>query len=152
MSKALLNVTNVTATSGDPIASNVSMHVGCTAEGSAVLVFINPTGDDVEVSVSGVDDADLRVEYTLTATASAYDDARARSKARAFMMGAAPPEYLSNDSVFLNGQELVVDAAGILPPLDGKNATGGPAFVAPMYSYGFVVYPNVSPPACGLRE
>ena len=54
----------------------------------------------------------------------------------------SPAGSLQSDSMYLNGALLAVDAEGRLPenPLKGVPFTGGSAFTAPAYSYGFIVF------------
>ena len=154
MGRRVLNVTHVT---GAP--ANVSLHAWCPgadagAAAALVVAYTNPTAADVPISVAGVADAP-RVEFALTATAAAYTASAARGTVGAPRVAApprAPPASMSSDAAFLNGGQLVVDAAGVLPayPVPGKRATDAATpFTASPYSYGYVVFEGARPPACG---
>ena len=59
----------------------------------------------------------------------------------------APPASLSDDTSFLNGVLMEVDAEGNLPALAGK-AMGAGVLTAPPYSYGFAVFNAAGVVAC----
>jgi hypothetical protein len=149
MGSVPLNVTSVT---GD-VAANVSVHLWCTATGNGVtMAFVNPTADDVAFTVNGVSQA-ARTEFVLTADASSYSTPSQEhtwSRKTDPLRQEAPPPFLGNDTIFCNGERLVVTDDGLLPvaPIPGASVPAGASdFIAPSYSYGFVAY-AVHAPAC----
>ena len=133
----------VSATSEPPSAANATfIHAWCGASadagrggglGGLVLLFGNPTPLPFTLLVGGAA-APARVEFVLESSAN------------------GSPAAIQGDEVFLNGVLMTVDAVtGALPswPIRGRAVSAGGAPLAlPPYSYGFVAFPSLAPPAC----
>lgn len=149
-------ILNVSVSGSDPaVTQNVSMHLWCGSgiaggAGSATLVYINPTGSDLTVDLGpGGASTTPRQEYILTPTSGAYTAFVDRVATGALAAGVFdPPASIQDDTTYLNGALLTVDAGGALPewPLPGK--TGSGPLVVPAYTYGFVAFPQARIPAC----
>jgi hypothetical protein len=116
-------------TSADPAAAaGFDAHVWCAAAGGGVAVvsFVNLLGRAVTIALPAAVTSARRTEYVLTSVAAPAD-------------APAPPPAVYNNSIFLNGALLSVDAAGELVPtwpLPGRDADG--PLVVPAWSYGLI--------------
>ena len=63
MGRSALNITSETGDAGT--IKDASFHVWCANGGGVALTFINPTGNDVTISLTGVADAP-RTEFIMT--------------------------------------------------------------------------------------
>lgn len=151
-------ILSTNATGGNQSAFDV--HVWCASSitgapaGSISVAYTNLQGADVTLTLGSKFDTLQRVEYTLTSTASAYEEHVARMATGAGLDASDPPASLADDAVYLNGAgPLAIDpTTGELPayPIPGKPVNGATAgaLSIPPYSYGFAVYLNAGVPAC----
>jgi hypothetical protein len=148
-------------TSTDPaLDGNVLVYAWCSGAQwwdnmSMVVSWVNPTGVDVNVSLSTPNVTSVpRYDFTLTSSAEAYHEHRARMAGGRPLTSAAPldpPASLQDDAVYMNGVLLAVDANGVLPWPNGAIYAGrevtDPAegVTFPPYSYGFIEYTGPGP-------
>lgn len=149
---------NLTSSAGpsDPLLAQVTVGAWCSGaawwdEQAVVLVYANPSGADVTLTVAASNlTAAPRREFLMTSSAAEYAAFTARVATGALATTAAPrapPPSLQDDAAYLNGALLAVDDNGVLPWPNGAWDAGrlvtDPAapLVLPAYSYGFVEYP-----------
>jgi len=115
--------TKVLTTTGAFAQSLVYAHCGKTP-GTVTLIVVNPSTSDVTLELTGISSAVPRDEYIFTAPA------------------------LSSTAVQLNGNTLVINADGSLPPTLRPRTVSSGDIVLPKYSYGYIVLTDASAKVC----
>ena len=116
----------------DPISvtAAVDAHMWCarTGNGAAILSFTNLLGRWVNVSLPDTATTTRRIEFILTSTAIPTSSS------------SIPPPQVWEQSIYLNGALLTVNADGTLPvwPFPGKSISDGSLISVPPWSYGMI--------------
>jgi len=128
------------------IQSMVTIHAWCTPPkfakaGSITISYVVGSANSYTLNVPTLASLTPRIEFTLTSSAQEYESPRE---------GAALPQSLFDDAIYLNGKLMTVDAMGKLPqyPIQGKTVNASAPVLLP-YSYGYIVFPDAGVAACG---
>ena len=115
----------------DPISvtAAVDAHMWCarTGNGAAILSYTNLLSRWVNVSLPDTATSTRRIEFILTSTAIPTSSS-------------TPPPQVWEQSIYLNGALLTVNADGTLPvwPFPGNSINDGSLLTVPPFSYGMI--------------
>lgn len=127
----------------ESIAMGWDSHIWCgVTPDSVVLTYFNMLSTNVTILFPATLNTSTRTEFFLTSTETVFNNKDTST---------VPPNSLTNDAIFLNGNQLYTNEDGTLPqfPILGRKVTGSSVAVAPPWSYGFIVLDSASPlPGC----